>query len=50
MNWGERLLAFPDAGGLGRSGLQDILELELLGREVAGPGLPGSRLTCSWQA
>ena len=32
MTWGERLLAFPDAGGLGRSGLQDMLELELLDR------------------
>jgi hypothetical protein len=26
--WGERLLAFPDAGGFGRPGLQDMLELE----------------------
>ena len=32
MTWGERLLAFPDAGGLGRSGLQDMLEMELLDR------------------
>jgi hypothetical protein len=32
MTWGERLLAFPDAGGFGRSGLQDMLELELLDR------------------
>ena len=32
MTWGERLLAFPDAGGLSRSGLQDMLELELLDR------------------
>jgi hypothetical protein len=32
MTWGERLLAFPEAGGLGRSGLQDMLELELLDR------------------
>ena len=29
MTWGERLLTFPEAGGLGRSGLQDMLELEL---------------------
>ena len=29
MTWGERLLAFPEAGGLGRSGLQDMLELDL---------------------
>ena len=33
MTWGERLLAFPDAGGLGRSGLHDMLELELLNRD-----------------
>jgi hypothetical protein len=32
MTWGERLMAFPDAGGLGRSGLHDMLELELLNR------------------
>lgn len=32
MTWGERLLAFPDAGGLGQSGLHDMLELELLNR------------------
>ena len=32
VTWGERLRAFPDAGGLGESGLQDMLELELLGR------------------
>ena len=32
MTWGERLLAFPDAGGLGQSGLQDMLELEPLDR------------------
>jgi len=32
MTWGERLMAFPDAGGLGRSGLHGMLELELLGR------------------
>ena len=37
MTWGERLLAFPDAGGLGRSGLHDMLELELLNRA----GVPG---------
>jgi hypothetical protein len=30
--WGERLLAFPGAGGLGQAGLQDMLELELLNR------------------
>lgn len=30
VTWGERLLAFPEAGGLDRSGLQDMLELELL--------------------
>jgi hypothetical protein len=32
MTWGERLLAFPDAGGLGQSGLHDMLEGELLNR------------------
>jgi hypothetical protein len=32
MAWGERLLAFPSAGGLGQSGLHDMLELELLDR------------------
>ena len=38
VTWGERLLAFPEAGGLDRSGLQDMLELELLGRaESLGP-------------
>jgi hypothetical protein len=35
MTWGERLRAFPDAGGLGESDLQDMLELELLGRADA---------------
>jgi hypothetical protein len=29
---GERLMAFPDAGGLGQSGLHDMLGLELLSR------------------
>ena len=33
MTWGERLLAFPDAGGLGQAGLHDMLELELLNRD-----------------
>src|SRR2546427_1774420 len=32
VTWGERLLAFPDAGGLGQEGLHDMLELELLDR------------------
>jgi hypothetical protein len=32
MTWGRRLLRFPDAGGLGQSGLHDMLELELLDR------------------
>jgi hypothetical protein len=32
MTWGERLLAFPEAGGFGRSCLQDMLEPELLDR------------------
>jgi hypothetical protein len=30
MTWGERLLAFPGAGGLGQAELHDMLELELL--------------------
>lgn len=29
MTWGERLLSFPDAGGLGQARLTDLLELEL---------------------
>ena len=37
MIWGERLMAFPEAGGLGRSGLHDMLQLELLTRT----GVPG---------
>ena len=37
MTWGERLMAFPEAGGLGRSGLHDMLQLELLTRT----GVPG---------
>ena len=37
MIWGERLMAFPEAGGLGRSGLHDMLQLELLNRT----GVPG---------
>ena len=32
MTWGERLMAFPEAGGLGRSGLRNLLELALLDR------------------
>ena len=32
MTWGERLLTFPGAGGLGQAGLQDLMELELLDR------------------
>ncbi|MGD0063046.1 MAG: hypothetical protein ABSB76_06365 [Streptosporangiaceae bacterium] len=32
MAWGERLLAFPDAGGLDRARLHDLLELEVTGR------------------
>src|SRR5260370_1393114 len=32
MAWGERLLAFPEAGGLGQTGLHDMLELDLLDR------------------
>ena len=38
MTWGKRLLTFPDAGGLGRSGLHDVLELELLSRDEVRPG------------
>jgi hypothetical protein len=32
MTWGRRLLAFPDAGCLGRTGLHTMLELELINR------------------
>jgi hypothetical protein len=37
MAWGRRLLTFPDAGGLGRSSLHDMLELELLDRVGSAP-------------
>ena len=37
MTWGRRLLTFPDAGGLGRSSLHDMLELELLNRVGSVP-------------
>jgi hypothetical protein len=30
--WSERLLAFPGAGGLGQTGVHDMLELDLLDR------------------
>jgi hypothetical protein len=32
MTWGERLMTFPEAGGLGQSGLHNLLELELVNR------------------
>ena len=38
MTWGERLMRFPDAGGLGQSGLHDMLELELLNRAEVPAG------------
>ena len=46
MTWGERLMTFPQAGGLGRSGLHDMLEVELLNRADVpvgsqGPGASG---------
>ena len=47
MTWGRRLLTFPDAGGLGRSGLHDMLELELLSR--VGP-LDQDDSFSSWSA
>ena len=55
MTWGERLLAFPGAGGLGQAGLHDMLELELPSRAESlaragswGPwGLRPLRLTGS---
>src|ERR1017187_4484041 len=55
MIWGERLLAFPGAGGLGRADLHDLLELELINRAESlaqagswGPeGLRSLRLTVS---
>jgi len=44
MTWGERLLAFPGAGGLGRAALHDLLELELLDRsESSAPVVPSPR-------
>ena len=42
MTWGERLMRFPDAGGLGQSGLHDMLELELLNRAEVSVGSRGS--------
>jgi hypothetical protein len=38
LTWGERLMRFPDAGGLGQSGLHDMLELELLNRSEVPVG------------
>jgi hypothetical protein len=40
MTWGERLLVFPSAGGIGRADLHDMLELELRdrGRPLARAG------------
>lgn len=40
MTWGERLLVFPGAGGIGRADLHDMLELELRdrGRPLARAG------------
>ena len=38
LTWGERLMRFPDAGGLGQSGLHHILELELLNRAEVPAG------------
>jgi hypothetical protein len=35
MTWGERLMTFPEAGGLGQSGLHNLLEL------VSGTDVPG---------
>jgi hypothetical protein len=50
MTWGRRLLTFPDAGGLGQSGLHDMLELELLNcvgaAAPAGPVAPGGSPAC----
>jgi len=45
MTWGERLLTFPDAGGLGQAGLHDMQELELLNRadSMARAGSRGPR-------
>lgn len=55
MTWGERLLAFPGAGGLGQQRVHDMLELELVNRAESltragswGPwGLRPLRLTGS---
>jgi hypothetical protein len=43
MTWGERLMMFPEAGGLGQSGLHNLLELELLNRTEVPGGSWGSR-------
>ena len=43
MTWGRRLLTFPEAGGLGQSGLHDMLELKLLNR--VGPVAPAVPVT-----
>jgi hypothetical protein len=42
MTWGERLMMFPEAGGLGQSGLHNLLELELLNRTDVPGGSWGS--------
>ncbi len=39
MTWGERLLSFPGAGGLGQARLNDLLELEL--RDVTASWVSG---------
>jgi hypothetical protein len=45
MTWGERLLAFPGAGGIGRAYLHDMLELELRDR-----GRPLARAGGAWNS
>jgi hypothetical protein len=45
MTWGERLMTFPEAGGLGQSGLHNLLELELVNRTDVPGGSWGVRPT-----
>jgi hypothetical protein len=54
VTWGRRLLTFPEAGGLGRGSLHNMLEAELLTRaESRGRTgtwwIPRQRLTCRYR-
>jgi hypothetical protein len=53
VTWGRRLLAFPEAGGLGRGSLHNMLEAELLTRagyrgRAAAWWIPRQRLAFAW--